>query len=77
MESATERVRREVAALWTEVFGAPAPENLDPSLMLEEIIQRLEPRDYARLKSASEARELIFPRRSRAASKDAPPPRVR
>jgi len=67
MESAAERVRREVAALWTEVFGAPAPENLDPSLMLEEIIQRIEPRDYARLTSVSDARDLIFPRPSRAA----------
>ena len=62
MESATERVRREVEALWTEVFGSPPVSGADPGVMLEQIIQRLEPREYQRLASADDASGLVFPR---------------
>ncbi len=57
----SDRMNFETRALWIEVFGeAPGPD-IDPSRMIDILLQRLEPKGYSRLTQATRARNLTFP----------------
>ena len=60
--SKSERVREEATALWIEMFGEPPSHELDSRELLAQLLQRLEPKGYARLSQAVRARDLTFPR---------------
>ena len=44
------------------MFGEPPSHELDSRELLAQLLQRLEPKGYARLSQAVRARDLTFPR---------------
>ncbi|MDD3838448.1 MAG: hypothetical protein WCY15_12920 [Phenylobacterium sp.] len=64
MDGRKERIAREAAALWREVFGQTPDPAADGSDLLDALMQRLEPKHYERLNRPHlRDAELVFPRR--------------
>lgn len=64
--SRADRVHQEARNLWIEVFGEPPASGLKGGELIEALLRRLEPADYARLARAESARNLVWPRKPHA-----------
>jgi hypothetical protein len=51
MSGRDERIQKEAAALWRELFGEPPPVRADGAVMLQIIMRRLPEKHYERMNS--------------------------
>lgn len=61
MPRSNDPIYDEASALWSEVFGEPAPAITDGTELLDVLIQRLPIEPFSRLRAADVARGLVFP----------------
>jgi len=57
-----ERIRQEAIDLWIATFGEPPDESIEPSKLLDILLNRTEPQSYTRLNVVARARDITFPR---------------
>jgi hypothetical protein len=59
--SKAQRIEQEARSLWQEVFGEPPAPGLSGRQILDILMSRTTPPDYARLNAAARARNLSWP----------------